>query len=149
MRLSYVTKSCAIAGIIVMTAAFTAPAKVDFALLVNPSNPIRELSRAEVSRIFLKKTTRWISGHPVLVIEQPAKAAIRQRFSAIILQKAMRQVDAYWQEMIFSGRAVPPPERPSDTEVILYIRENPDAIGYVSGSAANAAPDLRIVDVRP
>ena len=42
---------------------------------------------------------------------------------------------SYWQKMIFSGRATPPAELSTDTQVLELIRTNPDAVGYVSESA--------------
>jgi hypothetical protein len=44
-------------------------------------------------------------------------------------------VRAYWQQRIFSGRDVPPPELDSDQQVVDYVMKYPGAIGYVSGAA--------------
>ena len=41
-------------------------------------------------------------------------------------------VRSYWQQRIFSGRDVPPPEADSDLAVLRYVKENAGAIGYVS-----------------
>jgi ABC-type phosphate transport system substrate-binding protein len=149
MRHSWYAKGVVLAGFIATAGAFFTPPKPDFEILVHASNPIGELPRAKVAQIFLKKLTRWPNGRPVLVVDQLEDATVRHRFTTAILQKEMRQVDSYWQEMIFSGRAVPPPQRRSDAAVIAYIRENPGAIGYVSAAAASAADDLTIIDVRP
>src|SRR5471030_3321300 len=139
MRLSMYARAAVIVGIIATTSGFSAARKSEFELVVNAANPVSDLTRSQVAQIFLKKLTRWPSGHPVLVVDQLEDAGIRQRFTSVVLQKEMRQVDAYWQEMIFSGRAVPPPQRRSDAEVIAYVRENPEAIGYVTAAAASAA----------
>jgi len=135
-------------GFIALAGAFTGSSKPEFDLVVHPSNPVNDLSRSQIAQIFLKKMTRWPTGRGVLVVDQPADARIRQRFTTVILEKEMRQVDAYWQESIFSGRAVPPLQRRSDAEVIAYVRENPDAIGYVTAGAAGVT-DVKIVDVQP
>ena len=50
------------------------------------------------------------------------------------LGRSVSAVRAYWQQQIFSGRNVPPVERPSDAEVLTFVKEHPNAIGYVSAS---------------
>jgi hypothetical protein len=47
-------------------------------------------------------------------------------------------VYSYWQEIVFSGRGEPPPERASDAEVVAFVRANVNAFGYVSPTAAVA-----------
>jgi hypothetical protein len=41
-------------------------------------------------------------------------------------------VKSYWQQLIFSGRGVPPPELDTEEEVIRYVGRHPGALGYVS-----------------
>ena len=47
----------------------------------------------------------------------------------------MAAVKSYWQQLIFSGRAIPPPELDSDEEVVRYVAKYPGAVGYVSGGS--------------
>jgi hypothetical protein len=47
----------------------------------------------------------------------------------------VQAVKSYWQQVIFSGRGVPPPELESDEAVIRYVLRFPGAVGYVSGTA--------------
>ena len=44
-------------------------------------------------------------------------------------------VKLYWQQAVFSGRDVPPPELDSEQEVVRFVLRNPGAIGYVSDGA--------------
>jgi hypothetical protein len=44
-------------------------------------------------------------------------------------------VKAYWQQRIFSGRDVPPPEFATDQEVVAYVLAHEGAVGYVSPGA--------------
>jgi hypothetical protein len=44
-------------------------------------------------------------------------------------------VRSYWQQRIFSGRDVPPPELDSDDAVIGFVSKYAGAVGYVSGAA--------------
>ncbi len=42
---------------------------------------------------------------------------------------------SYWQQVIFSGRGLPPPELPDDAVVVAYVLSHRGAIAYVSGDA--------------
>jgi hypothetical protein len=41
-------------------------------------------------------------------------------------------VRAFWQQQIFSGRDVPPPELASDKEVMEFVKQHAGAVGYMS-----------------
>ena len=49
--------------------------------------------------------------------------------------RSVAAVKSYWQQVIFSGRGVPPPELETDEAVLRFVARHPGAIGYVSGSA--------------
>ena len=72
-------------------------------------------------------------------MDQPEGSPVREAFTKAVLRKSVSAVKSYWQQQIFSGRAVPPTERPSDTEVLNFVRSNPAAIGYVSSSSVIGA----------
>jgi hypothetical protein len=61
---------------------------------------------------------------------------VRRRFTEQILRRPLSAVRAYWQQRIFSGRELPPPELESDEQVASYVRKNAGAVGYVSGSSS-------------
>jgi hypothetical protein len=44
-------------------------------------------------------------------------------------------VKGFWQEIVFSGKGDPPPERASDGEVVAFVKTHPNALGYVGNSA--------------
>jgi ABC-type phosphate transport system substrate-binding protein len=99
-----------------------------FVLVVNASGP-SSISKAEVSKIFLKK------GGQLVAVDQDKDANVRNAFSKAVLGRPVSAVVSYWQQQIFSGGEAPPAERASDAEVLAYVRSNPRAIGYVSAGA--------------
>lgn len=129
------------------TAPAPSPAQ-DFAVVVNVSNPVSSLSRDEVAKLFLKKTVSWKSGQSAAPVELPATAKVRELFAREVLNKSVAQVRSYWQQQIFSGRDVPPPEKQTEDDVLAYVRANPNAIGYVSRSA-NIGRGVKIVSLAP
>lgn len=107
----------------------------NFVVVVHESNPVTSVRGDELSKMFLKKITVWRTKQPVVVVEQSETTKIRQQFCRDVHHRDLQSVQGYWQTQIFSGRAVPPQQRASDTEVISFVAGNPNAVGYVSASA--------------
>ena len=105
-----------------------------FHVIVNRASPVSELTRAEVSAIFMKRMRSWRDGSEILPVDQQGPSALRESFSREIHEKSTAFVGRYWQRLIFAGRGIPPPELPSDDEVIAFVAKNRGAIGYVSTS---------------
>ena len=117
-----------------------------FMIVVNDHNATTTMSRALVSRYFLKKVSRWDSGAVALPVDLPADSPVRDAFSRHVLSKSVSSIRAYWQQQIFSGRDVPPPEKPDDASVLEFVRANPAAIAYVS-SVATLPSGVRVLTV--
>jgi len=116
-------------------------------IIVHQSNPLSDLTRDQASRLFLKKALAWPDGRPAAPVDQREDAATRIAFSRVVLGKSIAAVKAYWQQQIFSGKAVPPPEQASDEQVVRFVAGNPLAVGYVSASATLAGVKVvRLVD---
>jgi ABC-type phosphate transport system substrate-binding protein len=126
-----------------------APARAaeGYKVIVNPANPAASVSRELLARYFLKKTTTWPSGKGVTPADQSKDAAARQAFSRDVLKKTTAEVSAYWQQQIFSGRAVPPVEKAGDAAVVAFVAGNEGAVGYVSaGAATGGVKVVQVVD---
>ena len=104
-------------------------------IIIHPSNSARAVDKGFLSDAFLKKVTRWPSGETIRPLDQRPDTAVRRSFSRGILKRTVAAVRSYWQQRIFSGRDVPPPELDSDASVIAYVERTPGAVGYVSGDA--------------
>ena len=118
-----------------------------FVVVVSASNPVSSITRDQASKLFLKKTPTWDNGRgEVVPVDQPEGSAVREAFTKAVLRKSVSAVKSYWQQQIFSGRGVPPTEKASDSEVINYVRSNPNAIGYVSPSAVSGG-GVKVVNV--
>lgn len=117
-----------------------------FRVVVHASNPVSSLTGEEVARLFEKRTTRWENGQAVLPVDLPENAPARVRFTRAVHGKAVSAIKAHWQRQIFSGRAVPPIERPSDADVLTYIAANENAIGYVSSDTPIPA-NLKVLEI--
>ncbi len=106
-----------------------------YRVIVHPQNATTGLERDFVSNAFLKKVTRWRNGEVIRPVDLPADTHTRRKFTEEVLSRSVSAVRSYWQQLIFSGRDVPPPELDTDAAVIAYVLKNPGALGYVSGAA--------------
>lgn len=107
-----------------------------YRIIVHPSNPVTTLDRRYVEDVFLKKVKSWPGGDLVRPVDLEPSSPVRARFTGEVLRRPLAAVRAYWQQRIFSGRDVPPPELDSDDQVIAYVLRHAGAIGYVSGATA-------------
>lgn len=133
--------------LVTMALLVAAPAAAEegFKVIVNSSNGVSTLTRTQLSRFFLKKTTAWGNGQAVQPV-QPADERIRSAFSRDVHGKSLGALTSYWNQVVFSGRDVPPLEKRSEEAVVEYVRTNAGAIGFVSPEAATAG--VKVVAVR-
>lgn len=124
-----------------------ARAQNGFVLIVNAANPLSALSRDDVSRLFLLKRTRWSFGERARPVDQAESSPVRRKFSESVHRMDVPNVKGFWQEIVFSGRGEPPPERASDGDVVAFVKANRGAIGYVTVGATS--PGVKIIAVTP
>jgi len=106
-----------------------------YVIVVHPANPSTSVPRKFLADVFLKKTTRWDHGEVIRPVDQVPDSPVRRRFSEEVIKRSVAAVRSYWQQLIFAGRDVPPPEVPSDEDVIKFVLKYPGAVSYVSGTA--------------
>jgi len=117
-----------------------------FQLIVNEKNPVTSVERKFVEEAFLKKVSRWSTGNLIRPVDLSPGSAARSQFSQDILGRSVAAVKSYWQQLIFSGRDVPPPEVDTEEQVVRYVVNHGGAVGYVSGGAV--ANGTKILTVR-
>ncbi|HEY5957416.1 MAG TPA: hypothetical protein VIV60_12710 [Polyangiaceae bacterium] len=118
----------------------------DFWVIVDPDNRTTSVRRQFLAQAFLKNISRWDDGNPIRPVDQRADTSVRRRFSETVLERSVEAVKSYWQQRIFSGRGVPPPELESDEAVVRYVLQHPGALGYVSRATALGRTKIVIVN---
>lgn len=128
--------------------ASPAAAQADgYILIVNQINPTTSLSRQQASDIFMKQLRQWEHGGDIHPVDLPAVSTVRDAFSRAVHGKPASAVASWWGQQMFSGRAVPPPQRTTDRAVNAFVREDGLAIGYVSPGSAEAG--VKVVRITP
>lgn len=141
----------AVAAVLVVCTApprLLAQQDVAYRVVVHVTNPVARLTRVQASQIFLRKATLWDTRKPVLPVDQAADSPVRRAFTKQVHRRTIASVQTYWQQQTFAGWGVAPPERASDAEVLNYIRQFPNGIGYVNAEA-NLGSGIKVVIVTP
>jgi TonB family protein len=118
-------------AIAAMLMSATLVAQDGYRIVVNPSNPVSSLSKTQVSRLFLEKTT-WDDGAPAAPVDLLPGSGIREGFSRDVLGVPVPVAIERIRDVAKATGTNPPPAMASDREVLAYVRLKPGAIGYVS-----------------
>ncbi len=116
-----------------------------YKVIAHPSTAATSVERRFLSDAFLKKVTRWPTGEGIRPVDLSASTATRRTFSEEVLGRGVEAVKSYWQQCIFSGRDVPPPELDNDDDVVRYVLKHPGAVGYVGAGTNAGAAKLLVV----
>jgi hypothetical protein len=144
---------CVLASVIWGPASFTsAPARAesraeDFVVIVNAQNTVSSAEHEFLSDAFLKKASRWPGGEAIHPVDLRPDSAVRRAFSASVLRRPVSAVRSYWQQCIFSGRNVPPPELDTSDDVIRYVATHRGGVGYVSQAARLSDANIHVLRV--
>lgn len=107
------------------------------AVVVNSRNPVMELTKREVSDIFLGRRHTFPVGNPVIVLERNSSSKLKKIFFNLLNGMNLKRLNAYWARLQFSGRVQPPISISSDHRLLEIIQQNEAAIGYMNASSVD------------
>ncbi len=119
----------------------------DLVIIVNSRNATKELSRKFLADTFLKKITFWNNGDLILPIDLQSNSSTRREFSEEVLNRPVTAIRSYWQQMIFSGQAIPPVEYDHEDQVVNFVGTHANALGYVS-EKTSLGPNVKTVSLK-
>jgi hypothetical protein len=137
--------ACVILGATREAASEPSEPAAGFRVIVNAENEVSSVSREFLANAFLRNVRDWQNGERIQPVDQQPSSPTREEFSRRILLRSIAAIRSYWQQRIFSGRGVPPPELESDAAVVRYVVSNRGAVGYVSKSAELGAARVVVV----
>ena len=112
-------------------------ASADVAVVVSSKSGAGNLTAAQVSDIFLGKSSSFPGGGAAVPIDQSEGSPVRDEFYTKVTGKSAAQVKAYWSKIIFSGKGKPPKDVADSAAVKKQLAENPNAIGYIDKAAVD------------
>jgi ABC-type phosphate transport system substrate-binding protein len=111
----------------------------DIRIVVHPQNPVDTITRAELSKYFLKELTEWPNGRTVEPIDLPPDSPVRIQFSDSVHGRTVKAIEAYWHRKLFQGEGVPPVSTTAEKDVIFFVMSSRNAVGYVSSEIAEGS----------
>lgn len=118
-----------------------------YVVIVHPDNQLGAAHRAFLADAFLKKVSRWRNGNVIRAADLSYGSQTREAFSESVLRRSVSAVRAYWQQRIFGGLDIPPPQFDSDAQVVSYVLSHEGGVGYVSARAdLRQAKILELID---
>ena len=106
-----------------------------YQVIVHPQNQVGTVERKFLEDAFLKKINAWPNDEVIRPADLVPDSPVRRAFTRDVLNRSVEAVKGYWQQRIFSGRDVPPPEFQRDVEVVQFVLKHEGGIGYVAGAA--------------
>ncbi len=103
----------------------------------NPANDVGELSKQQVKRIFLGKTSSLPDGTIAEVIDLPADDPATREFYGKVIHKTPSQLKSYWAKRVFTGKGSPPDKKPDAQAIKQWVSEAKGRIGYIDSDAVD------------
>lgn len=119
------------ASVLALAGSSTGDEGVGFKVIVNPDNPVETVDRDFLRDAYLKKLADWGDGEAVHPVDLASKFPARDRFTEHVIRKTPAQLRTYWNQQIFSGKGVPPPEADSVADVVEYVLAHKGGVGYL------------------
>ena len=138
----------AAAGLLVLARPVPVEAGEGYVVVVNEANPVGRMSRGELSKLFLKRSTTWPGGAAAVPFDLSGTSPVRKAFSQGVHGKALWVVVAFWQQEIASGRTQPPVVCPNEEQALQAVSRNPGGVAYVSEGAA-LSPGVKVLALEP
>jgi phosphate transport system substrate-binding protein len=115
-------------------------AKDAIAIIINPKNPIQDLSLTQIGQIFSGNIKNWkdIGGHshPIILVSREEGSGTRESFQKFVMGKEEISLESLVQDSSGAIRQV--------------VASDPNAIGYISlGLVNEKVKPLRIAGVEP
>ena len=116
------------------------------AIVVNKSNPLTEISFADLRRVFRGQRSRWSNGRRVTIVMRDPGAPERDAILQSLYGVAEVEYRRTYLQAIFSGEASDAPKTlASSNGVQRFVYNVPGAIGYVR--ARDVDPSVKILRI--
>lgn len=115
-----------VVSFIVASAVYAA----DLAVIVNPQNPVRSMTLAELTRILKGKAPVWPTGHNITIVlrdpDSPMMRLVAEKIMGVGAEDAKKSLNDPSRKssspVVFAG---------SDEDIVKFVGSNTSAIGFV------------------
>lgn len=120
-----------------MVLALPTKLRADIAVIVHPNNPVSQLTKKQISMLFLKQVKAYPQGRKVRPLNLHRKNPLSKSFYKNVVGKSGRRLSSYWAKILFSGKGTAPEEVRSSKEMLKKISEDKQSIGYIDAAQVN------------
>ena len=117
--------------------------RADVVLVVSEDSDIQQIERAEAVALYMGRRQTYSNGTRARPLDLLTGSPLRERFCRALLGRQEAQVEAWWAQLVFGGRARPLWRVADSDEMIDLLRTLPDSIGYIETDEVPAG--LRVV----
>ncbi|WP_054015493.1 hypothetical protein [Pseudoalteromonas sp. R3] len=121
----------------------TAKATDPLVVIVHRDNPNQQLSQYQLIDLYMGKYAAFPDGTLATVLDYEQGHPLRVEFLTTLTGRPMSQINAYWSQVKFSGKASFPQAYQSIEAILKAVASTPDAIGYVPETALTE--DVKVV----
>ena len=115
-------------------------------IIINKSNNVSKISKSEIRNIYLGNTITWKNNRKIQIVDYNSESELREEFSKSYLFLSPNKVSMIWLKVTLSGKVSPPKILYKEKDVVKYVAENVDAIGYIE-SNKELIDDVKIIEV--
>ena len=105
-------------------------------VIVNQHNQVDAMDKSEVTGLYLGRYQSFKDVSAAHPLDQDKDGSVYDAFYQRLTGKSAAYINAYWAQILFTGRAKPPKEILTEAELINTVRQDRHAIGYVSSGAS-------------
>ncbi len=136
-------------AILLLALGFLAPSVSAQSLLVivNKSNKVDNLSLKELSKISKAEKQRWKGGHKIALSVTDLKSTAGKVFLKTVYKGSEDDYNKFWLAKVFRGEAQAPEKLKSAVEVITFIKNHPNGIGFVSSEKKLDLSEVKILQI--
>jgi ABC-type phosphate transport system substrate-binding protein len=118
-------------------------------IVVNRSNPVENLSFAELRKIFLGEQSHWSNGRRITVVMLEPGKQERQAVLTQIYRMDDKDFNKHFVQGMFTGEIHAAPKTlGTSAEVLKFVLNVPGAIGYVRVTEADESVKVVHIDSR-
>lgn len=115
--------------ILTLLLIFAPTSRSEIVVIGHINNPLSSLTRKQVQAIFMGRI-RSISGRQrILPVDS---VDLRTEFYEALTNRPIKQIDAYWARLTFSGESSPPPVLSKQQNIIDVVQKKEGKIAYIS-----------------
>ena len=117
-------------------------------IIVNKSNPTKDISIEDIRDIYSGKKQAWSSGAKIQPVFIEFKNETARKFLKVALETTAKKQKRIWIKLALSGKAQPPIVLRTEKDVLAYVAQDEKAVGFVPTQDLNSEVKAIMIDGR-